>query len=53
MADNQPAQPTQGNKAAKTQDDLIRQVTERVWEMLREDLRREQERRGTRFSGSK
>jgi hypothetical protein len=29
------------------QDELVRRVANRVWELWREDLRRERERRGT------
>ena len=38
--------PDPGHKSlAKDRERLIREVTQRVWEMLREELRREQERR--------
>lgn len=36
----------QQDQKPKTQEELVRQVTERVWELWREDLRHERERRG-------
>lgn len=38
----------QDNQATKSKDyqELIRQVAQKVWEMWREDLRHERERRG-------
>jgi hypothetical protein len=51
MSDEQPSQATneQSNNQPQSPEEFIQQVTERVWQMLREDLRREQERRGKRF----
>jgi len=45
MADNRQNQPA--NDQAKSQDfeSLVRRVTERVWELWRQDLRRNRERR--------
>ena len=34
---------------ARNEAKFIEKVTERVWQLLEEDLRREQERRGKRF----
>lgn len=39
---------TQAKKRPKTKEELVKQVAERVWELWREDLRRERERAGTR-----
>lgn len=35
-----------GQQQSKSYEQLVREVTERVWQLLREDLRRERERRG-------
>ncbi|MDQ7025539.1 MAG: hypothetical protein Q9P01_01620 [Anaerolineae bacterium] len=39
---------TSGEKAEK-EADFIKKVGERVWQLLQQDLRRDQERRGKRF----
>ena len=42
--DTQQAQPGQENEK-----EFIKKVSERVWQLLQQDLRRDQERRGKRF----
>lgn len=39
---------TSGEKAKK-EADFIKKVGDKVWQMLQQDLRRDQERRGKRF----
>ena len=38
-----------GGDNALNDEELLKQVTERVWQLLREDLRRTQERSGPKY----
>lgn len=44
-----PDKKTEKTKKVKNPEDVIHRVMNRVWELLREDLRRDAERQGTRF----
>lgn len=46
MPEQQPAAPNKGEGSSNKDDDLVKRVAERVWELWREELRRERERRG-------
>lgn len=35
-----------GEQQSKSYEQLVREITDRVWQLLREDLRHERERRG-------
>ena len=41
--------PAQGGQDHQKESELIKKVSERVWQLLQQDLRRDQERRGKRF----
>lgn len=46
MPANEQGSQTSSAKAPQSYEDLVRQVAQRVWEMLQQDLRHERERRG-------
>ena len=42
-------QQTQPGQEQENKAEFIKKVSERVWQLLQQDLRRDQERRGKRF----
>ena len=44
-----PAATTETGQEHQKETEFIKKVSERVWQLLQQDLRRDQERRGKRF----